>query len=103
MQSMRSEGRLAEFESLGIMNSLVSLILRILMGERYKAPSERDTRLWLSVLASLPFLVVIAALLVLWISEASTFSLWIGLVVTGVVAVGGVRSIYLIRRRWIRL
>ncbi len=85
------------------MNSLGALIARILMGERYEASSERDTRFWMSVLAELPFLVAIIWLIVQWAVEASLVLIWAGLVVLGLVTVVGVRVIFSIQRRSIRL
>ncbi len=85
------------------MNLLSYLIARILMGERYEAPSERDTRLWMSLLAGMPFVVAIICLVVPWASEASLLSIWVGLAVLLLVVAAGIRFIYVSTRRSIRL
>ena len=85
------------------MSSFSTLIARILMGERYEAPSERDTRFWMSVLAGLPFVIAISWLAVPWAAEASLLLIWAGLVVLGVVMALGVWGIFLIQHRSIRL
>jgi hypothetical protein len=85
------------------MDAFARLIARILMGARYEAPSERDTRRWISVLAVLPLLFAIIHLTVAWMADAPLIYVWAGLVVLIVVFAGVVQSVYSLRHRSIRL
>lgn len=85
------------------MDPVARLVVRILLGERYEAPSEKDSRYWMSVLAVLPMMVGSLFYFVPLIQDAPLIGVWAGIALFGVVMLALVGAVFSIPARAARI
>lgn len=85
------------------MDPVARLVIRIFLGERYEAPSEKDSRYWMSVLAVLPIMAGSLIYFVPLIQDAPLIGVWAGIFLFGVVMLALVGAVFSIPIRAARI